>query len=513
VPTHRASRWPLGALIVLIAICSLQHIYVTQRDTVPPAADGSGYYRSCLEWRDQARTGRWRALWRSMVRSDRRPPLVQVWTTALFLAVDEPSIQLARMGQLPFLWLLLIGTFAIGARLKDRETALLAASLVAGYPQVIGFSRLYWMDVPLAAMVVLSLWVLLATDRFERRGPSILFGLLMALGVLTKYSYPIFIIGPLVYVVRQSRRRWPHIVLAGGVAFVISAVWYVPMLSAAGLNYLYNQGVGPLHARSWWTLKNLFNYMSYLPRTQLGIPLFLLFILSLPFFIRYVESKVRWILFSWVCVPYLFFSYAVLGIEWSRFTLPYLPALALITALGLMRLRLPLVRAIAAAAGITALAQLLMLSHAPSTPTLYGDFIWERITGPGLLSPQSSDLYLEMEPLFGPHAQRRVALFPDHGVIASVLNTWAFEQQSGLSFSVPYVPEETNWQTTATLEPYTFVIRVISPVVRSIRFTPELRRFEQLWRREQHHFSPTAERRLPNGYRLLFYRRLSAPAA
>jgi 4-amino-4-deoxy-L-arabinose transferase-like glycosyltransferase len=497
--------------MALVVICSLLHVWVTQGDTVPPAADGSGYYRTCLEWRDHIQSGRWRTLLRSLYHSDRRPPLVQAWTTALFLAVGESSIQLARLGQLPFMALLLIGTFGLGARLRDRPTGLLAATLIAGYPQVIGFSRLYWMDLPLATMVVLSIWALIATDHFSRRGPSMLFGLLLALGLLTKYTYPVFVVGPLIFVIWHARRRrpWAQVGLAAGVGLVIAGVWYVPMLSAAWLNYLYNQGIGPLPPRPWWTLTNLSAYLAYLPTTQIGLPLCLLLALSLPL-LRNLERATRSMLLLWVGVPYLFFSYAVLGIEWSRFTLPYLPALALITALGLTRLREPLLRAGAVGAALVAVSQLLVLSYRSHPPE--GDFAWERTAGAGLLAPQTSDAHLELVPIFGSmNSATQVALFPDHGVLASVVGTWSLEQQTRLFFSVPYAPDESRRQPP-TLDRYDFVVHVISPHARSTRFALQLQRLERLWHQEQHRFAPIAERRLPNGYRLLFYRRISGPA-
>jgi hypothetical protein len=77
------------------------------------------------------------------------------------------AVQLVFTG---YLLLLLGGLYAIGCHVHSSRAGLLAAVVAAGSPGLFGFSRYRECHLPVAAMGVLVVWLLLASDGLRRRG-------------------------------------------------------------------------------------------------------------------------------------------------------------------------------------------------------------------------------------------------------------------------------------------------------------------------------------------------------
>jgi 4-amino-4-deoxy-L-arabinose transferase-like glycosyltransferase len=513
VRSRSQPRWPLVGLSLLIAICTLQNIRVVELDAVPPAADESGYYRTCLAWQNVLTSDSpWLHARSLLFLRDLRPPLVPLLTGTVLALTGQTSIQIVRHSLLPFLWVAIIATFALGARMGGRRaTGLLAAMLLAACPQLAGFSRLYWMDLPLLAVTAVALWTLLCTEDLTHVRGCVALGVMLGLGLLTQHTFPIFVAGPLGWVAVRSWRVSPsrtvrHLAVVTLCALAVAGLWFGPTLRAAWLNYAYSRGVGPLDPRPWWTLSNLATYARYLITEQAGGVTFAALLVSLPLFWR-ERMATRALLVLWIGVPYLFFTYGVLGIAWSRFTLPCLPAIALVTALGLMRLSsIPAARAALWLLALLSIGAVLIRPCLPgaTSPT---PFVWDRMLASGLTTPQTSDFYLQVHHL-APGEARRAAVFPDHGSIASVLGAFAAEQGLPLLFMVPSARVGAV-QTPATIDAYPLVVHVLAPQHDpSLHVLQQLDELNRQWRKAYPRFAPITERRLPNGYRLLFYRRI-----
>ena len=519
------ARWPLAALAALLLGCTLLSVHAVERDTVPLAADAAGYYRTTLTLDRLLERGRLREAVARLLQAEVRPPLPQLVTVAAYRLLGERSQRAARLSVLPFLCLLLLASYCLGAQLKDRETGLVAAALLAGFPQVIGFSRSYWMDLPLAAVTTLALWALLRSDGLRRRGASLLLGLTLGLGLLTKYTFPVFVAGPALYLAlrglrqagdrRALRLRVENICLALLVATALAAFWYVPGLGSAWRNFRFNQGTDLLWPRPIWTLDNLLLYPRHLT-VQLG-PWLLALLGGAPLFLLLARSPARLLVALWLGLPYLFFTFFVLGMEWARFTLPYLPALALVIALALMlpRRHLPL-RALGHALALASLLGAVVWTLGPPPPRPRGAFPWQRAQGRGLLAPQGFDVQLPLARLFPPRGAgwTHVALAPDMGTLASVLETLALEQGQSLRVSVPYEPEAFGFRgrfafprrlgDARYLRAFDYLVWVEPPEgVRPVTRRPDLyQRFLGTWRAVAPELRPTARVRLPGGYLL-----------
>jgi hypothetical protein len=536
-------RWPLIALVGLLLFCSWMNVRAIEADSIPPVADGSSYYSMARELARALTRWDFHQTTTILYESHVRPPLVQLVVSTILSFSPTPTIQLARHCMLLFLWLLLLSTYGLGARLQDRSTGLVAAIFLACFPQVIGFSRIYWLDLPLAAMTTLCLWSLLCTDHFQRRIWSGVFGITLGLGMLTKLTFPCFIAGPLVYLLLIG---WTHPSLPNNrfrfffwtsqrktlllnslfaliVALLVAAPWYLPQLGKVWHNFQYNQHSLLLPNRTFWSLDSALIYLRFLYEHQLGSFFTLWLVLALPFFLRFSSSTHRWFLLSWFLLPYFFFSFVMLGVHWSRLTLPYLPALSLIIALPLLHFRFSFFcRALSGAACLIALTYYLLLNSAP-WPQVRGSFPWDRVLAAGMVAPQSLSFYLDPAQLFPPldkNSPTRIAITPDYSFLSSVLSHWSQEEKIPREFWVPEDPASLNGlgkfpfpqrlTDPAYLLQFQYLVRVIAPagVPRPLESGPDLfKKFQQLWNTHRRYFPFWAERRLPNGYRLIIYRR------
>jgi 4-amino-4-deoxy-L-arabinose transferase-like glycosyltransferase len=176
-----------------------------------------------------------------------RPPLPFL-TVVPFYRVFGVSTDIALMSNLVYLAVLLGSVYGIGRMLYDRRVGLFAAFLVSFYPVLFAISRLSYVDYALTAMVTLSIFLVLKSDGFRNRRWSLLFGLGLGLGLLTKWPFIAFAGAPVAYVAWTSgavkdilfipwtrsedrskvRRtvRSPWVLLA--LALLLSALWYLP---------------------------------------------------------------------------------------------------------------------------------------------------------------------------------------------------------------------------------------------------------------------------------------------
>ena len=134
-----------------------------------------------------------------------------------------------------FLPILVFSVYGIGKKLLNRQAGLLAVFILTSYPIIFNNLRIYMLDLPLTSMVALGLYFLIASDNFSDRKNSLLFGLSLGLGLLTKFNYIAFIIGPLFFVLYRtfkqksvlSKRKIKNIVYLAAIAFFLCLAFYL----------------------------------------------------------------------------------------------------------------------------------------------------------------------------------------------------------------------------------------------------------------------------------------------
>ena len=288
------------------------------------------------------------------------PPLVGIFTAPFYFLFGVAQDTGVMVSAAIFLAILIFSTYKIGKKLMDEKAGILAAFLITIYPVVFNQLKVYMLDLPLTAFVVLGVYLLLMTDNFRSLKYSIFFGVSSGLGMLVKQPFFLFIIGPLSYVIIRNiiffrfgginnlKKRIINLSFSLSLSFLIACFYYLKKI------YIVFGKLSSKWTETWptpvpessWFLHLFRSFLWYLwgfINWQISFFYFFLFLIGFLFYFRY-SSKSKsilylWILVSWILVSYLRytigFNMEVTGI---RYTLPILPAVALITAIGIRQL-------------------------------------------------------------------------------------------------------------------------------------------------------------------------------
>ena len=278
-----------------------------------------------------------------------------------------------------FVYTLLAAVYLSGKKLSGNwRTGLYAAFICAMFPMVFAMSGFVMLDLPLTAMVALTFCSLVYAQDFKSRRQSVLFGICLGAALLTKWTAPLFIVGPFIYALVFALRppegrlqKIRNILLAFAAAALVANWWYTYHVFSA--YFLRRDKIETFFiAGRATTEKTLsfhsFNGILYYARNLFPYQLSLFY--SLLFFIGLIvcmRSRFRsWgALALWVAVPYAAFT--LIPNKSPRYLMPVLPALALIIAFGISRI--PLKRArrpIIAFSVCFGILQFFMLSFIPS---------------------------------------------------------------------------------------------------------------------------------------------------
>jgi 4-amino-4-deoxy-L-arabinose transferase-like glycosyltransferase len=180
-------------------------------------------------------------LFKASVQDEVRPPLFAT-SMALMYKFFGVSTDVAVMVNAVYLAILVAASYGIGKKLGGRRAGLLSAFLVVALPLVFSMARYAYFEFALTALVVLSVYLLLASDGFQERRNALLLGLVLGLGALLKRTFPVFVVGAIGLAALQAglvpkfwsrlRRRptvrWRNVGLAIGCGLLLSALWYLP---------------------------------------------------------------------------------------------------------------------------------------------------------------------------------------------------------------------------------------------------------------------------------------------
>lgn len=180
------------------------------------------------------------SLFEAQTHSGYYPPLFH-WSMVAFYKLFGVSMDVAAMANMLFLVILLVSAYGVGRELGGKGVGLLTAFITSTLPMVFAMSRYTYIEFSLMAMVALSIWLLLLSREFTHRGYSLLFGLSLGLGLLSKWTFSLFVFPALIVVIlrtvlrtgsRDSLRsfskdkRWGAFSVSLGL--ILTLVWYLP---------------------------------------------------------------------------------------------------------------------------------------------------------------------------------------------------------------------------------------------------------------------------------------------
>ncbi len=182
----------VSILIALFIIIFLVNNYLYIKGDLGLKTNDNHFYRSIQYYDKLVMKGN------AVLTKIRFPPLVYLVSTC-FYAVNGVSIETARISILLFAIIFLLAMFGIGYEMGGNFGGFSVMALAAASPHVLNYSRLYFLDFPQAAITALAFYLLLKSDFFRNRKFSLLFGLVTALAMLTKWSTAFYLIVPVLW--------------------------------------------------------------------------------------------------------------------------------------------------------------------------------------------------------------------------------------------------------------------------------------------------------------------------
>jgi len=142
-----------------------------------------------------------------------------------------------------FVPVLVLGCYKVGRLAFGSTAGVLAVVFALGSPMIIEEFHEFMLDAPEAAMVAVSVWAILATERFSRPGVSALAGVAVGLGMLSKETFVFFVVGvTLVTAVRGGRSALRGVAAFAAVVLCIALPWYLSEFST--IQALGNEALG-----------------------------------------------------------------------------------------------------------------------------------------------------------------------------------------------------------------------------------------------------------------------------
>jgi hypothetical protein len=323
----------LGLAVVLIVWVS--------RDRRPPEWDHANHLERAVACHRSLSEPQRGGLGEIIAESSFYPPIVTCAAGLLYFAL--PMVPLTAQA---VMWaFLVVGTlavFGLGRRLLDPDAGLLAALVFATAPFVV-FSLLnFQLDLPLAAMVALALYTLVRTEELTLRRWSLGLGLVLGLGMLTKPPFAAYLSAPLLWTAWRAMRaperrtRLARLAAALGIAALLALPWYGPRLVGMPMqivNRSFKQAVESGHAPAPSASSLLFypRWIWIVP--QLGLLATALLLWGVVALAR--RPRARGLL--WAALLPFTISLLIQNKN-LRYTLPLLPAVALVVAAGVAAL-------------------------------------------------------------------------------------------------------------------------------------------------------------------------------
>jgi 4-amino-4-deoxy-L-arabinose transferase-like glycosyltransferase len=332
--------WCLLAIVYLIF--SVSTIAWTISNQSPPSWDPADHIRFGYEYyRPLSRFDIYDFLTEIFSTTHYYPPFYHLLIALLFL-VTGPSILGAIAANLFLLALLIFSIYRIGVRLYSAEAGMIAAIILPTYHVNAALLHEGYLDFALMSLVGISLYLLYESDHFKRRSYSLLFGASLGLGMLCKQPYLFFLSLPTAYLLvsavrERSSGALKNALFAMALASLITASWYLPHLEDIMEIYQINRN-GAVVENEPPLLSFISNlgYINALASGQLQLPFFILFLVGLAASIFWYRRES---LPLYLCIAGGLTAFTFIANKDLRYTIPYMPAVALLSTCWLGRVK------------------------------------------------------------------------------------------------------------------------------------------------------------------------------
>lgn len=269
-------------------------------------------------------------IFRELLKASKAYPPLLYFSSAILASLFGVSRTIFVETNIIYFLIMIFSVYFIGKKIGNRKIGLLSAFILSVFPMIFGMSRSFMLEFSLTAMVSFSICCLLYAEGFTNKKYSLLFGLSLGLGMLTKWTFPIFLIGPFsCLLLTMDKKGIKNLLYALMLGLLVSSLWYLPYAINTSIN---ERLVYELNS-FWYSLDGFLFYLQSI-FYQIS-PFFLIFLLIiLPLIIR-KRFTGKSVIFSWVLLPYIILT--AINTKWAHYIMPVLPAIALILAIGIYK--------------------------------------------------------------------------------------------------------------------------------------------------------------------------------
>jgi len=268
------------------------------------------------------------------------PPFVQLIGSFISLVFGYKSMFLL-IETLIFYILSILFTYKLTFLFtKDKKTSFLTAVIFSLFPQIIDQSHYFHLDIPLTALILMSVYYLCTSDNFNKLWQTLLFFIFFSFIQLTKWTGFVFLVVPVVIALYQAFIRQSTTVdkvnkikiirnvIVGFVVFLIFVIpwYYINWVELVSQVKIFSGGESDDPTNLW---QSILYYPSNSISHQIMFLPFVLVVISIIY-----QLKNNWkrelILLVNILIPWLLFVF--ISNKNLRYTLPLTPLLAYLIA-------------------------------------------------------------------------------------------------------------------------------------------------------------------------------------
>jgi len=218
---------PLLAAVSLFFVVT--NLIWLRLDRSPPSWD-DGYYltKSLVMYDALSNEGLFGYAKRSLTVMGSKPPLIAMLPTTVYLVVGR-RWRAAYAVNLIFLLVMFAVLYRLGRKYGSPRAGLLAVLISGTMPILYGLARWYLVECGLTAIVCLAMAIASDWNAADRWKPFLL-GTTCGVGLLLKFSFPVYVLIPFVYFAIREKRAWLEwkTMLAFGTPLAVLALpWYL----------------------------------------------------------------------------------------------------------------------------------------------------------------------------------------------------------------------------------------------------------------------------------------------
>lgn len=187
--------------LVFAALTLLIHAHWIRQDYGIPLGDEPGHLTNVIRYRQ------W--FMGMLAPAEPHPPAMYVASALSSLWLEGDRLQVLRFGPAFYGALLVGGMSWLGARSFGLGGAFYMGCLALAAPQLLSFSRMFLLDLPMTALVVLIWIAVLESRHLSRTLPTLLLGAFLAWGMLAKYTIVLWLLPLLLWAGVAMVLRYP----------------------------------------------------------------------------------------------------------------------------------------------------------------------------------------------------------------------------------------------------------------------------------------------------------------